>query len=155
MRSYCLLLVIYPAAALIVEDVFPPSLAECYSGQVDKNTTTYDLQTSCLESYLAHMYKNTSSTGLGKDAFDWFDSLGRQLHIRLRRQGYHRLRVRKEIRTLRENELDDFFDAVNALKKDKSVSPNKYDSFALMHQGGAIQSAHGGPNCWHRYYLVL
>ncbi|CAC5423247.1 unnamed protein product [Mytilus coruscus] len=70
------------------------------------------------------MYKNTSSIGLGKDAFDWLDSLGRKLHIRLRRQGRYRLRERKEIRTLSENELNNFFDAVNALKNDKSNGPS-------------------------------
>ncbi|VDI40623.1 Hypothetical predicted protein [Mytilus galloprovincialis] len=157
MRSYYLLMVFIPASALIVEDVFPPSLAECYSGQVDKNTTPYDVQTSCLERFLGHMYKNTSSIDLGKDAFDWFDSLGRKLHTRLRRQTRYRLRERKEIRTLSQTELINFFDAVNALKNDKSVKPNKYDSFAIMHQGDVGASAHDGPNfvSWHRYFLVL
>lgn len=65
------------------------------------------------------MYRNTSSISLGKDAFEWLDSLGRKLHIRLRRQTRYRLRERKEIRTLSENELNNFFDAVNAMKKDK------------------------------------
>lgn len=39
----------------------------------------------------------------------------------------------------------------------QSVRPNKYDVFALMHQGAALDSAHGGPNFpgWHRYYLYL
>ncbi|CAC5423245.1 unnamed protein product [Mytilus coruscus] len=157
MTTYFLLIVLISASALIVEDVFPPRLEECYSGQTDKNTTPYDVQTSCLESFLAEMYKNTSSTGLGKDAFDWLDSFGRKLHFRLRRQTRYRLRVRKEIRTLSETEFENFIDAVKALKSDTSVSPNKYDSFALMHQRGAGKSAHDGPNfvSWHRYFCVL
>ncbi|XP_063437369.1 tyrosinase-like protein [Mytilus trossulus] len=160
MRSYFLLMVLIPASALIVEDVFPPMLGECYAGQVDKITTPYDVQTSCLESYLTHMNRNTSAIGLGRDAYDWFDSLGKKIHIRLKRQakrGYYRLRERKEIRALSEDERENFFDAVNALKKDTSVIPNKYDSFAIMHQGGAGASAHFGPNfvSWHRYFCVL
>ncbi|XP_076081655.1 tyrosinase-like protein [Mytilus galloprovincialis] len=160
MRFYFLLMVFIPASALIVEDVFPPMLEECYAGQVDKTTTPYDVQTSCLESFLTHINRNTSSIGLGRDAYDWLDSLGKKLHIRLRRQarrGYYRLRVRKEIRALSEDERDNFFDAVNALKRDTSVAPNKYDSFVIMHMGGAGASAHGGPNfvSWHRYFCVL
>lgn len=39
----------------------------------------------------------------------------------------------------------------------QSVTPNKYDAMALLHEGPAIASAHGGPNfpSWHRYYLYL
>ncbi|XP_063437368.1 tyrosinase-like protein isoform X2 [Mytilus trossulus] len=160
MRSYFLLMVLIPASALIVEDVFPPMLEECYAGQVDKTTTPYDVQTSCLESYLTHMDRNTSAIGLGRDAYNWFDSLGKKLHIRLKRQakrGYYRLRERKEIRALTEDEREKFFDAVNALKKDTSVSPNKYESFVVMHMGSAESSAHGGPNfvSWHRYFCLL
>ena len=121
MASYFLLLFLIPASALIMEDIVPPMLEECYSAQIAKNVTAYDVQTSCLESFLGQMYKNSSTTRLGKNAFAWLDTIGRDIHIRLRRQskGNHRLRVRKEIRTLSENEREDFLDAVRALKNDK------------------------------------
>lgn len=118
MTSYFILLALIPASALIMEDVFPPRLEECYLEKADKNITQYDVQKSCLESFLEHMYNNKSSIGLRTDAFDWLDSLGRKLHNRLRRQTRYRLRVRKEIRTLSENEFQNFIDAVKALKSD-------------------------------------
>ncbi|VDI70976.1 Hypothetical predicted protein [Mytilus galloprovincialis] len=159
MTSYFLLLFLIPASALIMEDIVPPMLEECYSAQIAKNVTAYDVQTSCLESFLGQMYKNSSTTRLGKYAFAWLDTIGRDIHIRLRRQskGNHKLRVRKEIRTLSENEREDFLDAVRALKNDKSVSPNQYDVIALIHQGDTEFSAHGGPNfvSWHRYYCLM
>ncbi|CAC5419672.1 unnamed protein product [Mytilus coruscus] len=72
-------------------------------------------------------------------------------------RGYSRLRIRKEIRTISEDELENVIDAVKALKSDTSVSPKKYDSFVIMHMGGAERSAHDGPNfvSWHRYFCLL
>lgn len=121
MTSYFILLALIPASALIMEDVFPPRLEECYLEKADENITQYDVQKSCLESFLEYMYNNKSSIGLTclrTVACDWLDSLGRKLHNRLRRQTRYRLRVRKEIRTLSENEFYNFVDAVKVLKSD-------------------------------------
>jgi hypothetical protein len=55
-------------------------------------------------------------------SLDWLDSLGRKVHIRLKRQARYGGRFRgkrKEIRILSERERENFFDAVNALKKDR------------------------------------
>lgn len=155
-----LLLSILPAIILarIEPDEIPTLLNECYS----KNFPyTLNEQNNCLGSYLTQIYGNISRIGLHESAVNWIDSLGKDLHRRLKRQteskGRSRLRVRQEIRTLSDAKIKEYFDAVNALKRDTSVKPNKYDAFALTHQGLAVPSAHGGPNFlgWHRYLLVL
>lgn len=95
MTSYLLLLALIPASALIMEDVFPPRLAECYLEKADKNITQYDIQKTCLESFWEHIYTNKCSISLRNDAFDWLDSLGRKLHNRLRRQTRYRVKALK------------------------------------------------------------
>lgn len=63
---------------------------------------------------------------------------------------------RKEYRMLSDQERRDYHDAINAMKKDTSVAPNKYDALVKYHET-ASKAAHGGPAflAWHRYYLVL
>lgn len=101
---------------LIEEDAMPRLLQDCY--------TTHALdQSNCLDEYLVHTYKNTTRYSIDQNALDWLDSLGRKLHIRIKRQstrhGGRYRRTRKEIRTLSERERENFFYAVNALKKDR------------------------------------
>ncbi|KAK3085777.1 hypothetical protein FSP39_008591 [Pinctada imbricata] len=67
-------------------------------------------------------------------------------------------RVRKEYRTLSEEERETFHRAINALKHDKSVSLNKYDLLANIHSRPSSNSAaHGGPAFlgWHRVFLLM
>ncbi|XP_052087633.1 uncharacterized protein LOC127724628 [Mytilus californianus] len=66
------------------------------------------------------------------------------------------LRQRKEYRMLTDQERDDYHKAINDLKKDTSVRPNKYDALAEYHQNTG-RTAHGGVAFvgWHRYYLVM
>ncbi|KAK7114309.1 hypothetical protein V1264_000387 [Littorina saxatilis] len=65
--------------------------------------------------------------------------------------------LRKEYRMLTDEERFRFHGAVNALKADTTVEPNKYDALALFHTGVATFVAHGGPGFpgWHRIYLLL
>ncbi|XP_063441071.1 putative tyrosinase-like protein tyr-1 [Mytilus trossulus] len=67
------------------------------------------------------------------------------------------LRVRKEYRTLTDTERNDFHRALVMLKRDRSITPNKYDALASLHHLNTAAGAHGGPNFpgWHRVYLVL
>lgn len=107
-------------AARIEEDVMPDMLIHCYATHLP---TKYNVRTSCLNKYLAHLFGNKTYHGLDANSWGWIDSLGKKIHIRLKRQvrsrPRHGLRVRKEIRTLTDHEREDFFDAVNGLKNEK------------------------------------
>nr|KAG5707211.1 hypothetical protein BaRGS_017895 [Batillaria attramentaria] len=77
-------------------------------------------------------------------------------HGRRKRQATQRC-VRKEYRMMTDDERTRFHNAVNTLKRDTTVEPNKYDALALFHTGVATFVAHGGPGFpgWHRVYLLL
>ncbi|XP_014773512.1 tyrosinase-like protein [Octopus bimaculoides] len=64
--------------------------------------------------------------------------------------------MRREIREMPRKNLHDFFRALNIMKNDRSLRPNKYDALCNFH---AILKniAHEGPGFlgWHRIYLIL
>ncbi|CAG2186032.1 unnamed protein product [Mytilus edulis] len=66
------------------------------------------------------------------------------------------LRQRKEYRMLTDAERNAYHRAINDLKEDTSVYPNKYDALA-NHHANTGSTAHRGIGFvgWHRYYLVL
>ena len=63
---------------------------------------------------------------------------------------------------LSDDERNDFHNAVNALKRDTSVEPNKFDTLALIHTD-SVESAHtskkgntgAGFLGWHRVYILM
>ncbi|GFO16266.1 tyrosinase [Plakobranchus ocellatus] len=65
--------------------------------------------------------------------------------------------VRKEYRMLSDDERSRFHAAINSLKQDTTVEPNKYDAIALLHTGMASFTAHGGAGFpgWHRIYILM
>ncbi|XP_055897262.1 uncharacterized protein LOC106066172 [Biomphalaria glabrata] len=65
--------------------------------------------------------------------------------------------TRKEYRMLTDDERTRYHNAVNALKQDSSVPPNKYDAIAMLHSGETNFIAHGGPGFlgWHRIFLMI
>ncbi|KAH9507487.1 prephenate dehydrogenase (NADP(+)), partial [Bulinus truncatus] len=76
---------------------------------------------------------------------------------RERRQAASSVCRRKEYRMLTLSERSRYHDAINRLKNDTSVRPNKYDAIALFHTGTNNRRAHGGPSflAWHRTYLIM
>ncbi|KAL4234835.1 hypothetical protein ACF0H5_006476 [Mactra antiquata] len=91
-----------------------------------------------------------------------YDTVENELYVHQRRQkratgtaekspetGF---RIRREYRMLSDAERFDYHAAVNELKRS-----GRYDSFANIHRGRNVDSAHGGPNFlgWHRVYIAL
>lgn len=77
--------------------------------------------------------------------------------VRGKRQAAAQRCLRKEYRMLTDDERTRFHGAINTLKQDTSVEPNKYDAIALLHGGMASFIAHGGAGFlgWHRIYLLI
>ncbi|GFR98140.1 tyrosinase [Elysia marginata] len=163
--------------AKIWEIPIPRSLQDCYNHVKHANTETFvgstysflceaglkreqlgsppkfDAQKS---SYYQKLYDKAvhlgppvrSDTTLGK----------KTLRRRLKRQARALPRcVRKEYRMLSDEERRRFHAAINALKDDTTVEPNKYDAIALLHTGMASFTAHGGAGFpgWHRIYILM
>lgn len=66
------------------------------------------------------------------------------------------LKMRREIRDTTSENLQNFFRAINILKNDRTLRPNKYDALCSLHTI-LMNIAHQGPNFlgWHRIYLIL
>lgn len=66
------------------------------------------------------------------------------------------LKMRRELRDTPRENLQNFFQAINILKNDRSLKPNKYDALCSLH-AILMDIAHHGPNFlgWHRVYLIL
>ncbi|KAH9495731.1 putative tyrosinase-like protein tyr-3 [Bulinus truncatus] len=78
-------------------------------------------------------------------------------NAKMKRQANNGPCVRKEYRMMTLNERRRYHNAVNTLKRDTSVAPNRHDAIGNIHTGVTNLLAHGGPGFfgWHRIYLWL
>ncbi|OWF55150.1 tyrosinase-like protein 2 [Mizuhopecten yessoensis] len=163
----CLVL-LAEVTCLIQPIKMPDELSSCYSERTWNLSVTelpsQDINSFCINQYLwvtagtryHHEVSNETMSYIGalfrKVSGDhWNHRHKRQLSLSLFR------RRRRELRTLSQQEWDDFVGRMNWLKMQTDVSPNRFDALASFHQGIASHSAHGGPNFygWHRLYLLL
>ncbi|XP_071173904.1 tyrosinase-like protein 1 [Mytilus edulis] len=95
---------------------------------------------------------------------NWVDELLRMSEYemegtRTKRQASRRrrrLRIRKEYRILSDTERNNFHRAINMLKRDTSVRPNRYDALGLLHQRLVDDIHHGAAFLpFHRVLLVV
>ncbi|XP_052080903.1 uncharacterized protein LOC127718881 [Mytilus californianus] len=159
------LIVINGVEGLIYKDWFPGPMEKCLidrsRGVSPRRIPAFDILFECKNYQVA--YNNVNNDVISpvtEDNERYFQHLGRRLQgleseykRRKRSAKWKWNNERKEIRTMTNKQLDDYFAALNALKKDGS-----YDAITRLHQQAAIMGAHFGPGFlgWHRIYnLVL
>ncbi|XP_063442603.1 uncharacterized protein LOC134722899 [Mytilus trossulus] len=167
-RIILALSLVISANAMIQEISVPPNLLECFQHYASKTSAAKTVGQS-IHWMCTHLFvwresgvKGWLMFNMTHEARIWYHSLlpvinkGFTVKKRSARmsRGY---RIRKEIRMMTNRERDDFFRAIQLLKADTSVQPNKYSALAALHEGLAVDSAHGGPNFlgWHRYFLLM
>ncbi|XP_050399404.2 uncharacterized protein LOC126816704 [Patella vulgata] len=156
---YIVLLVAVPVSeSLITEGPLPLPLKECYERHYSKPLSQVVGKTLC---WMCEAPVLRKTEGVVKQLLPaqkaYIDGLYNSVenHHRGKRQAPRCLR--KEYRRLTDDERSAFHQAVNALKYDTSVTPNRYDAIASLHTGTASLVAHGGPlfPSWHRIYLLM
>ncbi|XP_021340235.1 uncharacterized protein LOC110441431 [Mizuhopecten yessoensis] len=150
-------------SAMIGEIPLPNSLENCFRSFARQTSVSLTVGQAigyhCNQQFMWQQagINNWMRYNITSQEYDWFSSL---LYLPNRGKRYAKkpeVRVRKEIRALTERERNDYHRAIQLLKSDTSIYPNKYDSFTNLHTGLTTIASHGGPNFlgWHRVYLLM
>ncbi|XP_059176497.1 uncharacterized protein LOC131956104 [Physella acuta] len=151
----------------IWEIPLPKHLQDCYNRVQNADIKTYVGSTYswlCENSLTKFNTEHMPSADLQKSSY--YKQLSDKLvestpslvgKTRAKRQVTANRCLRKEYRMLSDDERNRFHNAINTLKRDTSVEPNKYDAIALLHGEGAVFTAHGGAGFlgWHRIFLLI
>ncbi|XP_071181566.1 tyrosinase-like protein 1 [Mytilus edulis] len=147
----------YGCDANIYQMPLPANLISCLKNRTyGISPTEYpgeDVTTFCVQEHLWVDSKKIFPYEVTEDTSRWV----LRLFEKGRREKEQILRIRKEYRMLTKNERNDYHRAVQLLKQDQSVLPNKYDAIVNFHRGDAIGSAHFGPAFpgWHRIFCLI
>uniref|UniRef100_A0A2C9K9Y0 Tyrosinase copper-binding domain-containing protein n=1 Tax=Biomphalaria glabrata TaxID=6526 RepID=A0A2C9K9Y0_BIOGL len=151
---------IHLTSAKICEIPLPEGLEECYKRVQEENVDSYvgSLYSWHCEHLVVGTY-NTSDDEFLYERQEYIKQLYEEAFgnsSRTKRQTPSPC-VRREYRMLSLFERVRLHNAINTLKRDTSVRPNKYDAIASIHQGTNNRIAHGGPGFlgWHRVYLLV
>ncbi|XP_045192735.2 uncharacterized protein LOC123549032 [Mercenaria mercenaria] len=159
------------ARASIEEIPLPSDIQNCFDRQYKKGNLTVHVGEKliwhCVHGSLWTRV-GTSEKQMPKVAMKWFADLihnsyrEAQNNRRIRRQAIRRrppqrqLRIRREYRLLSDIERRLFHRAINLLKADRTIPPNRFDALGRLHELLG-ERAHDGPNFlgWHRLFLIL
>lgn len=169
--SKCVLLfvLVHVVSATIEEGDLPTEIHDCIQAILNKSHQPITNE-KFLEDGHAHCLQtliwttgmiNGNGFNLSEKETEFINSLARSLlwGRRPRRQvtlsGFvpgTGFRVRREYRRLSDGQRAAFHAALKIMKAN-----GQYDTFANLHRGAIVTSAHGGPNIWgwHRIYLLL
>ncbi|KAI8779239.1 tyrosinase protein [Biomphalaria glabrata] len=168
MKLALLLIVSYIAVDICCSLLWPlpnsKRVQACYDSVRNENVD--DFIGSQKVWHCQHLYKNMSVpselTEEDNERKKYLDSLiegmfGSTADTRRKRQINTTPCRRKELRMLSLEERSRLFAAMNNLKTDTSVRPNKYDAIALIHTGEMNLVAHNGAGFlgWHILFLLI
>uniref|UniRef100_A0A2C9LHZ0 Tyrosinase copper-binding domain-containing protein n=1 Tax=Biomphalaria glabrata TaxID=6526 RepID=A0A2C9LHZ0_BIOGL len=168
MKLALLLIVSYIAVDICCSLLWPlpnsKRVQACYDSVRNENVD--DFIGSQKVWHCQHLYKNMSVpselTEEDNERKKYLDSLiegmfGGIADTRRKRQINTTPCRRKELRMLSLEERSRLFAAMNNLKTDTSVRPNKYDAIALIHTGEMNLVAHNGAGFlgWHILFLLI
>ncbi|KAK6979563.1 tyrosinase-like protein tyr-1 [Biomphalaria glabrata] len=159
------LAVLHVSNARISEIPAPEPLQECYQRVETENVDSYigSLYNWHCEHMMSGNLSSENTETSDPQAAEYIKQLyEKSLTIeaapaRRKRQSTLPRCVRKEYRMLTLEERTRYHNAINTLKRDTTVRPNKYDVIAAYHTGVNNARAHGGPGFlgWHRIYLMI
>nr|QHF16623.1 tyrosinase [Cepaea nemoralis] len=165
--SVCLALMFGLCQGKISEIPLPKEIQDCYNKVQSADIETYigsKFSWSC-ENIILDSQMNKSAP-LDDKTISYYNHLLEIAMIylpdntngttvpRRKRQASRPRCVRREYRAMSDAERERFHSAVNSLKRDTTVPPNKYDAMANIH-ANYLNSAHSGAGFtgWHRLYL--
>ncbi|XP_052818134.1 tyrosinase-like protein [Mya arenaria] len=157
--------------ALIDEIPLPVDIQKCFDNAYEKGNLTRQIAEKlvwhCVHGSLWTRTGSAAQNKMPEVAMKWFAELIhqsiREAHSRrrMRRQtGRRRLvprvRIRREYRLISDADRDRFHRAINMLKEDTSIPPNRFDALGRLHELLGVR-AHDGPNFlgWHRFFLIV
>ncbi|XP_062609087.1 uncharacterized protein LOC134270859 [Saccostrea cucullata] len=154
------LLFVIRTRAMLWETDMPNLLKQCYEqftqGLTVADIPGYSVQSYCLGSYIWQTPHLRHQLNLTESQVNYIRSFYREYQQRLRNTRRHKRQAqrafRREIRVLDDAQRQRFFNALAVLKQN-----GFYDTWASVHNGIVIPSAHGGPNFpgFHRVYLLF
>nr|AHZ34288.1 tyrosinase A3 [Pinctada maxima] len=150
-----LICVVYPD---IIEIRVARELEECFEQRrFDTNQTDprYDnIHGYCIQNFRWHLQEHYWKN-ITMETSNWIEELLRISNRKVRKKRQS-LPVRKEYRRLTDQERADYHRAINMLKRDTTVKPNRYDALGLLHQRRGDDVHHGaGFLGFHRVLLVV
>ncbi|XP_060063788.1 uncharacterized protein LOC132544232 [Ylistrum balloti] len=140
--------------------IYPPEeISQCLEEKRFHINTTdprWDCSHSwCIQKFRWHISKRLWHN-ISSETNQWVDELLRMTEGDRRKRQVEPLRVRQEYRRLTDTQRRNYHRAIQMLKADSSIYPNRYDALANLHQKLGDDIHHGAAFLgWHRVMLII
>ncbi|XP_033754718.1 uncharacterized protein LOC117337729 [Pecten maximus] len=140
--------------------IYPPEeILQCFEEKRFHSNATdprWDCSHSwCVQKFRWHMAKRLWHN-ISSETNQWVEELLRMTEGERRKRQVEPLRVRQEYRRLTDTQRRNYHRAIQMLKADSSIQPNRYDALANLHQKLGDDIHHGAAFLgWHRVMLII